>query len=308
MPDTIPIAAIDAGSNAIRMVISEITDSYNIRPVKKLRTAIRLGHDAFTIKKLSDETVDQVIQCFKEFRQAMKSSDVLHYMAVGTSALRETSNSRRVVEKILFETGIHLRVIDALEEGRLIHDAISHVINLRDRNAFLVDIGGGSVEISHSEDNTLKECESFKLGTVRLIEKMNRRGLSEKNLAELINSVPEAFTNIKRVTKRRPIDFIVGTGGNFDCLAKMRKRYLNKTSDSEFTLDELNQMISKLENCSVEERINKFDLNNNRADVIMPAAYLIKKIMEETKVEMAYIPKVGLKDGLLLELQKTLIN
>lgn len=304
MSFSVQIAAIDVGSNAVRLIFGEIDESYDLHITKKIRQPIRLGQDSFSKGRIGEKSLQKIIHAFLHFRAQLLKRNVLHYRAVATSALREARNGRRVVEQILQETGIKLELISEAQEGKLIHDAIERELNLTERNVLLVDVGGGSVELTHSQNRVFKECESFPMGTVRLLESLNEKNLSEENLSNLIDQEAEAFSFIRRLRKKKEIDFCVGTGGNFDCLGKLAKKMFQKKSDHEFNLKELEEMIERLSSTDSEGRMKAFKFDENRADVILPAALLIKRIMQEAQAQITYVPHVGLKEGVLYELQR----
>lgn len=304
----LPIAAIDVGSNAIRFMLAEFQANGKIIPLKKFRRGLRLGHDAFTHGRLTSETIKKLIDSFMKFRRVMNNRKILHYRAVATSALRDSKNGKKVLESILAQTGIKLEIIDALEEGRLIHKALSANAPLHNKNTLLIDIGGGSVEITHSFNGNFQECVTFPAGTVRILESLRRKKLKEDQLPRIIGLQKNLFTFIKKLKRRKKIDFIVGSGGNFECILRLRVQILKKTESNKFTLKELQAIILFVSQTSISQRMNELDMHSDRADVILPACYTIEKMMQTAGVDTCIVPGCGLKEGILYELRDKLLK
>jgi exopolyphosphatase/guanosine-5'-triphosphate,3'-diphosphate pyrophosphatase len=297
------IAAIDIGSNAIRLVLGEMTGHRDITLLKKVREPVRLGKDVFATGEISKKTAERAVETFKKFRGILKEADVHHVRAVATSALRETRNRDWFVSYVQAETGIKIEVIDGLEEARLIYTAVASRVDLHDKNALLIDIGGGSVELTISVKGRIKGVQTFKLGAVRLLQILEERDLKEKHLKNLlVELMAPVKTFVQSATKGVPIDVCVGTGGNFECLGKLRVALLNRNSIFSMTYHELSQLIEHLGSMSVKERIQYLRLRPDRADVVVPAALVIHAIMGFIPVEMLSIPYVGLRDGILADL------
>ena len=228
------LAAIDVGSNAIRLVIGEMDASGEIRVLKKYREGVRLGKDTFSQGMISKKCMERTLETFVKFKSFLKEQNVKHVRAVATSAMREASNRKLLVEAVMKHTGINVEVIDGLEEGRLIFSAVSNRVDLDGSRSILIDVGGGSVEITFAEGLKIKATESFPLGTVRLIEALEARGLKEKHLPTVIEENFRPVRNfLREQLKGKPVDFAIGTGGNFECLGKLRVALLSKTSHFE---------------------------------------------------------------------------
>jgi exopolyphosphatase/guanosine-5'-triphosphate,3'-diphosphate pyrophosphatase len=297
------LAAIDIGSNAIRLVIGEIDHYGDIRILKKIREPVRLGADVFSLGCLSPKTREKALATFVKFRDILGSYGVQHYRAVATSALREARDRDEFVSQTLAATGIRLDIIDGIEEGKLIFSAVNHRVDLHDKTALLIDIGGGSVELTLVDDAECIATQTFKLGTVRLLESLNARGLKEKHLPQLLDEAlgpARVFLNELKQTYR--VELAVGTGGNFECLGKLRVALLHKTSIFSMTRKELGDLAEHLLTMSLKERIQFLRLRPDRADVVVPAALVTKAVMEIAETELLTIPYVGLRDGILAEL------
>ena len=299
------LAAIDIGSNAIRLVIADRDEHGDIRVLKKVREPVRLGADVFATGGISPKTREKALATFAKFRDLLALHKVTRSKAVATSALREANNSEEFIQAVHENTGIKIDLIDGLEEGRLVFSAVAHRMNLDDNVALLIDIGGGSVELTISDHGEICASESFKLGTVRLLQMLEEKQLKEKHLKFLIETQTAAMNEfLKRMVDEYDIDFVVGTGGNFECLGKLRVALLHKNSIFSMTKKEVGQLVDHLQTMSVKERIQFLRLRPDRADVVIPAALVTQIVMEQTDVDVLMIPYVGLRDGILTDLSE----
>jgi exopolyphosphatase/guanosine-5'-triphosphate,3'-diphosphate pyrophosphatase len=304
------IAAIDIGSNAIRMVVGNINGESGIETIENIRLPIRLGGDAFTLGYLRENTIQQAVDGFLHFHRVASDFGVSKIRAIATSAMREASNSDILTERISRTSGIEVDVISGDEEARLIHLAVANEINLKNKRALLIDIGGGSVEVMISENETITSTESYKMGTVRLLQKLDEgKGgkvpyhATKHPFSLLVREYAEAARRrIDHEIGDTRVNLCVGTGGNVEELGKLRQKLFDRSSDRQITLSELQDIIEKLSGMSIRERMRKFKLRPDRADVILPAAIVLQIIAREAKVREIAIPNVGLKDGLLLEM------
>jgi len=304
------IAAIDIGSNAIRMVLGNVNGTSKVETIENIRLPIRLGGDAFTLGHLQEDTIQRTVDAFMHFHHVASDFDVSKIRAVATSAMREASNSDLLIDRVSHTSGIEIEVISGEEEARLIHLAVASAIDLKNKRALTIDIGGGSVEVTLSENQTIISTESYKMGTVRLLEKLDdghetqiHSNLSKRPFGLLVREYAEAARQrIDRELGNTKINLCIGTGGNVEEMGKLRQKLFNHTSDRQITLSELQDLIERLNRMSVRERIRRFKLRPDRADVILPAAIVLQIIAREAKVKEIAIPNVGLKDGLLLEM------
>lgn len=300
------IAAIDIGSNAIRLVIGEFDeDSCTLRTLRKLREPLRLGKDVFASGTISDKTILQAVEVFTKFRQLMDAYSVKNWRAVATSALREAQNQEQFVRKIKSDAGIQIAVINGQEEARLIHEAVAAQVNLHNKLAVMIDIGGGSVEITVSSNGKIRAANSYNLGTVRLLQKMEEQKLKEKHLKTWIeeNNKP-VLDFIDRHAKGEKVDLCIGTGGNLEFLGKLRVQILDKDSTFSLRPKELLQISDHLISMTIKDRIDRLGMRADRADVIVPAALIVHSLLEHVGTHRLLIPAVGLKDGILVDLVK----
>lgn len=296
------ISAIDVGSNAIRMMIASY-DQGRITEIKKFRSPVRLGHDVFENGAISEKTMESAADAFIQFARLNRKYKVQAGRTVATSALREAKNKKQFIQFILERAHIKIEIIDGQEEAELIFQAVQNEIDLHHRNALLIDIGGGSVEVTLCQKAQIKVSQSFPVGTVRIIEQLKKRNLSEKSLKVLIGELaPPLCHYIEKNISSLPMDFAVGTGGNLECMARLKLDLLGKTPNSYLTLHELVEISEKISEMSLENRITKLELRPDRADVILPALLVVKCILRQAGVEKIHIPCVGLRDGILRSL------
>lgn len=297
------VSAIDIGSNAIRMMIAQI-DSHtgNIKVLRRLRAAIRLGKDTFSKGRISARSQRQAIATILSFVEIMDELGVTECRAVATSACRDASNGADFVRRLSKLSGLHVRLIDGLEEAQLIHKAVSR--HSPDINySLLLDIGGGSVELSFCQKNRILQTQSFPLGTVRLLQRFSQKTLDESQMASFIErsasfAVPFIHNNLKRVTP----EVCIGTGGNMESILDLKQRLFQVPQATTLNLHELSFINDILNSMSYRDRIHVLGLTPDRADVIVPAALLAEKILGQANLTTLRIPKVGVRDGLIWEM------
>jgi len=298
------LAAIDIGSNAIRMVIAERTH-HEMKILKKFRFPIRLGADVFEKGKISGKNLKEAARTFGQFQELCREYHVRRLKAVGTSALREATNQKQFVELIRRKSSIHIEVIDGVEEAKLIHLAVKNELDLDLHQALLIDIGGGSMEVSFSENSLMTATQSFPFGTVRTLELMKKRKASEGQMSsvmsEYVNPLNHFLASQPGIKK---LEFAVGTGGNLETIGKLKPLLLGRNAKTFLSLDELNQIIEIILKTPQKERIAKWNIRPDRADVILPAALVVQLVLQKAGVTKMLIPYVGLKDGLLWDLVK----
>ena len=285
-------AAIDIGSNAMRVLISNVVETKQKVHFQKntlVRAPIRLGEDSFTLGEISKKNLKRMIRAMKAFKLLMKVHGVSQYQAYATSALREANNSREVVEQVKKKAGIKIEIIDGRKEAEIISNSkISDFLNTQ-KTFLFVDVGGGSTEFTFINEGKRVCSKSFKIGTVRLIN----------NLVD--DRIWEAIRNwITKNTQPYHKITLMGSGGNINKLFKLSKIKEGKP----LSVIKLNQIFLELESLSYEDRIVKFELNPDRADVIIPAARIYLKALEWSGGQRIYVPKFGLSDGMIKYMHK----
>jgi exopolyphosphatase/guanosine-5'-triphosphate,3'-diphosphate pyrophosphatase len=296
------IAAIDVGSNAIRLAIANANaDNSGYQTLYSVREAVRLGQDVFTKGTISPQTIERTVQTFVDFKTKLVEHSATLVKAVGTSALREATNRDAVLKAVTKATGIEISIIGGEEEARLIHLAARQTVNLKNKVALLIDIGGGSVEVSLADDSTVLCTESYSMGSVRLLKILDEKA-GEERFNQLVTEYVDATQRrLEQEIGSQKIDVCVGTGGSIESLGDLRKELLDKNSNNKVTIDELKFLVKKLRGMTLEERIQQLRLRPDRADVIVPASIVLQKIVQQARVEEIVIPGIGLKDGVILD-------
>jgi exopolyphosphatase/guanosine-5'-triphosphate,3'-diphosphate pyrophosphatase len=303
------VAAIDVGSNALRLAVASIARSRAVRTIEYLREPIRLGDDVFAAGEISPATTLRAIESFIKFREVIDRHGASRIRAVGTSALREARNRFEFIAKVAMASGIEVSPIGGEEEARLACRAVDSKIDLGGKTAIQIDIGGGSAEVTLIEDGQVSTSESFKMGGVRLVQLF---GGKTEDTASFVRIVREYLEPSRRFIKteigRRKVDLCIGTGGNIETLGELRRTLLHGRSNEFITARELAAIQSRLQLMSVEERVRKLNLRPDRADVILPSSIVLAYLLKLTGLSRIVIPHVGLKDGLLIELSEDLFG
>lgn len=283
-------AAIDIGSNAVRLLIKSIdreaVQEKKFKKVMMLRVPLRLGFDVFSIGELSEKKADKLRRLMKAFRQLMKIYDVDDYRACATSAMRDARNGRTIIKKIEKDTGIRIEIIDGQEEARMIYN--NHIECMEDRqgNYMYVDVGGGSTEINLLTNGELVWSVSYNIGTVRMLSNAVKEGTWQQMEEELMK-VTEGVAAIN----------IIGSGGNINKLFRLADKKDRKLQ--RLPVSSLQTVYDVLKPLTPEERVEAFSLKQDRADVIVPAAEIFLKIAEVVHAEYIYVPVIGLSDGII---------
>jgi len=301
------LAAIDVGSNAMRLAIAEIDGHGRIHPIHSDREAVRLGADVFSKGEISDGRLVEAMDAFLKFRKAINHTKVKAVRAVGTSALREARNRDYCIGQITKTTGLTIDVISGEEEARLVFLAVSRIIKLNGKTALLLDIGGGSVDVSLASGTEIIATESFGIGTVRLLQMLEQKKYGDRVFRQLAREyVSVAAARLKNQIGDRTVDVCVATGGNVESLGDLRIQLCDADDDSYINVDELDSILKQLQTRSYEDRIRDFGLRSDRADVIIPAIIILQSFAKQVNVREIRIPRVGVRDGLLIDMAQHL--
>lgn len=299
------LAAIDVGSNAMRLAIASADDDGRIHVIQTDREPVRLGADVFSKGEISDARLVEAMEAFLKFRRLINEYDVKSVKAVGTSALREARNRDYCIRQIAKTSEIPIEVINAEEEARLAFLAVSRAVKLQGKIALLVDVGGGSVEASLADENEIMTTESFGIGTVRLLQMLDERKQGGRVFRQLAREyINVSGTRLRKSIGERTVDICVATGGNVESLGDLRVQLCDADDDRSITLDELDTILTQLQSRSYEERIKDFGLRRDRADVIIPAIIILQIIAKEARVQEIEIPRVGVREGLLIDMSR----
>ena len=295
-------AAIDIGSNGVRLAIGVRSERRPLELLGSWRESVRLGKDVFSSGKISDESIAELENALNRFGTTCRNHKVSRVRAVGTSALREAKNLKKVLREIKSRTGIPIEPIPPEEEARLVFLAVASQVPPISGTALLVDIGGGSIELSLVENGELIRSESAPMGALRVLKLFESRSSTPKIVDRLVREYARGIRQqFMQEHRRHSIRRCYGTGGNIEALGQLRKQICKGDHTDRITLPELAEILEKLQSMSVKDRIDELGLRPDRADVIFPAAAVMHQLLVEAKVEELFIPGVGLKEGLLLE-------
>jgi exopolyphosphatase / guanosine-5'-triphosphate,3'-diphosphate pyrophosphatase len=295
------VAAIDVGSNAIRFVAAEFSDRTAYRVLAEERVPVRLGHDVFLTGRLAEEAQDAAVAAMQSFRARIEATGVGHYRAVATSAVREAANGEHFVERVRDEAGIDLEMITGAEEARLVHVAVRSRIPFQDRRWLLVDLGGGSVEVSLVDEHGIHWSESHTMGSVRLLEELSVAGAEPGRFRELLEEYT-ATLKIPYAAGQWRLQGLIATGGNIEALAKLGGCTPDRTGVSTLPVATLRSLIETLAQLSYRQRVDDLRLRADRADVILPAAMVYERVSTLAQVDSILVPHMGVKEGVLLDL------
>ena len=289
-------AAIDIGSNGVRMLISNVitTRSSKVFFQKNslVRVPIRLGEDSFTSGNISDINLKRLIKAINAFKLIMKVHNVSFYKAYATSALRDASNSKQVVNKVLKKCNINIEIIDGIKEAKIISkSSVSNIIK-PDIIFLSIDVGGGSTEFSFIKNGKTISSKSFKLGTIRLL----KGKVTDQIWDEAKTWILKNIKNYNKIT-------LLGSGGNINKIFSLS----NTKEGKPMSRITFNKIFKQLESINYHDRMVKYSLNPDRADVILPASKIFLKAFEWTSASKIYVPRLGLSDGIIKDIHEDLM-
>lgn len=288
------LGGIDIGSNAVRLLIARVTKQdetgqISVKKVKLYRVPVRLGLDAFTDKVISEKLITKLVEAMTAFKLIMNVYEVTSYEACATSALREATNAKKIIERVKKACGIDIKIINGNTEAKLILSnklTDSNIIDSR-FNHLYVDVGGGSTEMSLLNAQGISRSKSFKIGTLRLLQKQVPQETWEA-MSQWLHQY---------IKPKKPLT-IIGSGGNINRVFKRSHNHYGQPLMYEYLLQERNLLAA----LTVAERVNLQDLNKDRAEVIVPALDIFLFVMRETRIQQVVVPKIGVADGLVRKL------
>ncbi len=282
------LAAIDIGSNAARLLISDVVKNNEGKPdfnkLNLVRVPLRLGFDVFEKKEISAEKEAMILKTIQAYKCLTDVYQVKYIKACATSAMRDAVNARGIIERIKSDTGIEIKVISGEEEASIIYE--NHIAEKLDKeHSYLyIDVGGGSTELTFFNENQLVFKESFNIGTIRLLKNQ----VKDKQWDELKDFLRERTRGTKEIVA-------IGTGGNINKVFSLSK----KKDGKPLSLELLRDYHKELGAFSVYQRMRQYNLREDRADVIVPALLIYMNVMRWAAINEIYVPKIGLVDGLL---------
>lgn len=280
-------AAIDIGSNAVRLLIADITQSdkgYGFKKNTLVRVPLRLGDDAFIDHQISDQKINDLVKTMSAFRNLMDVYQVKAYLACATSAMREANNGKAIISTIKELTNIDLEIIEGQREANIIY--ANHIEQKLDihKSYLYIDVGGGSTELSVFVNKKLMASKSFNIGTIRMLDNQDKA----ETWKEMQFWIKENTKDLKNLAG-------IGTGGNINKLFRMS----GEKDEMPLSIVKLKNLYNDLNNRSLKERITVMKLNPDRADVIIPACEIYLTLMKWAGMKQIYVPKVGMVDGII---------
>jgi exopolyphosphatase / guanosine-5'-triphosphate,3'-diphosphate pyrophosphatase len=288
------LAAIDIGSNAARLLITEVVKNGNEVSFNKLnlvRVPLRLGFDVFELGSISKERTEMIVNTMKAYKHLLDAYQVTHWRACATSAMRDAQNAEDIIKRVKWETGITIEVISGDEEAMVVYE--NHIAETMDKeHSYLyIDVGGGSTECSFFSNGILVFKKSFNIGTIRLL-----KGLVTDFEWDQMKET------LKAVTKGHKEVVAIGSGGNINKVFSISKRKDGKPLSLELLRDYYKEMNA----LSLMERMQTYKFREDRADVIVPALQIYTSVMRWTGATEIFVPKIGLADGLIQHLYEEL--
>lgn len=283
------LAAIDIGSNAARLLITEVNIRNDGTPgfikLNLVRVPLRLGFDVFDTGEITKEKIGMILQTMRAYKHLINAYGVKYVKACATSAMRDASNAEDIIRKVRLETGIEIEIISGDLEATLIYE--NHIAETmsKDQSYLYIDVGGGSTELTFFNEGKLDTKQSFNIGTIRLLKNM----VTEDHWNQM-----KDFLKTKVKANKKNI-IAIGSGGNINKVFSISKRKEGKS----LNLEVLRDYYKELSNFTVDERIEIYKLRRDRADVIVPALLIFINVMRWVGCEEIYVPKIGLADGLI---------
>jgi exopolyphosphatase/guanosine-5'-triphosphate,3'-diphosphate pyrophosphatase len=282
------LAAIDIGSNAARLLISEVIEGPQGRPefikLSLVRVPLRLGFDVFDKGEISEGRIQMLIKTIQSYKLLLDVYDVKHLKIAATSAMRDATNAKEILSRVKSETGIDIKVISGEEEATYVYE--NHVAeNLNNQESYLyIDVGGGSTELTFFSDGKLIQKQSFDIGTIRLLKNQ----VNEEQWSEMREFIRKKTSGYHHITA-------IGSGGNINKVFSLSKRKEGKP----LSLELLRTYYKEFSSLSLSQRISLYQLREDRADVIVPALLIYINVMRWADAEEIFVPKIGLADGLI---------
>jgi exopolyphosphatase/guanosine-5'-triphosphate,3'-diphosphate pyrophosphatase len=300
---------MDVGSNALRLIIAEFRSPTRYKVIERVRMPVRLGASVFRSNRIDPETMEAALEAFRAFRKTMEAHEVVVHRAVATSATREAKNRAAFLERVRAETGIDLELIKGTEEARLVALGVRTKISLDRGFSMILDVGGGSSEIVLIGHGEILTVESHDVGTVRMLQHAGGAPVSKP--LQLVHAMLRSSRfPVLDLMKRRKLSRFVGTGGNIETLASLNGGASSNAKSEErpparLTLPRLKTLLNRLAKMSPEERMKKYDLRADRADVIVPAGAIFEHVATLVRAREIWVPFTGLVDGVLIDVART---
>lgn len=304
MPDPVHIAAIDAGSNAVRLSVVRAYSALDIEPLHNERYPLRLGEGVFVRNRFSEEILKKAVKAFRHFRDVIDEFAVTRYRAVATSASREAANRKTLINRIRAKSGIRMEVISAREESRLGREAVFAALGPESQARCIADLGGGSLEVSVLRDHAVLQTAQIPVGTVRLMTTLHLHGAIRPAQAEQVRRYLRALLESKLSSRPNLADGLtVALGGNAETLANVAPGPRHHGIQT-LELSLLRERLPELLRMDNRERMKTYGVRRDRADVMGIAAIIFVTLGRYLNVRTFAVPAVGIREGLIHEIAK----
>jgi len=308
-PAATTVAAIDIGSNSLRLAIAQVLPDGRVEMLERLRRGVRLGQDTFRRGRLGTESMRAAVGVLRDYRQLLKLYRVEHVRAVATSAVREATNADTFLDRILMATNLQVEVIDTSEESRLIFSAVQRSIGsalgLSRGDALIADVGGGSTLLTVLEDGQIATAQSLRLGSIRLQETFSTTQEPPQRSAELLRQqILNETSTVERSMSLGNVKSFVAVGGD----ARFAAREIGQPTASEdlrtIERDAFDKLVRKTQRYTAEELSRRYGLPFADAETLTAALLVYQVLLQKTKAEQMTVSNVSIRDGLLLELAR----
>ena len=290
-------AAIDIGSNGARLLIKNVKEdsmgNVEFTKVLFLRIPLRLGKDVFSIGEISGERERMMMCMTKSYKQLMRLYNVEMYRACATSAMRDARNGKRILKRIKKKTGIDIEILNGSEEAKILYNNSLEAADCINGNYAYVDVGGGSTEISLLSNGELVGSCSYNIGTLRMLSG-----------AVAPDTVANMRSDLEEYAEKYPNIVIVGSGGNINKLSRLFHESSKKAKKNILPVSSLQRLHDDMKPMTINERIAKYGLKTDRADVIIPAAEIFMTVAQALGCSEIHVPNISLADGIIDGLYK----
>lgn len=307
------VAAIDVGSNSVRMIIAEISPVGEIIILEDLHKSTNIGRDTFSFGKISSDSIYETVETLEGFERLMKDYNIKKYKAVSTSGIREASNKEYVLEQVRLRTGIQLETINNAQERFYIYkgmwERISKFSSKQNEGLLIINIGSGGVEVSVYNDGNLKFTEYIKIGSLRIRETLSELENSTLNFSKVMKEfIDSSIYSIKPYIKEADIKNFIGLGGEISTICNACLN-IKKNKDGFFIKRlELENLYLKLSNMTTSRIIDEYKIPRSTAELILPSIMIFATFLSMTKAEGVHAPMVSLRHGIVADIADELVN
>ena len=302
------VSFIDIGTNSVRLLVVRLNPNHSYSILSQQKQQVRLGEGEFEEEEILPDAIERLVVVCKKFTELAQSFNTEEFVAVATSAMREAANQQEILHLLRHESRLDVRVISGQEEARLIYLGVSSGINLEDRQAFFIDIGGGSTEIAIGDKQNYQFLDSFKLGAIRLSNHYLSDNVTEpvspEGYKKIQQHVKDAIVHsINKINRQKP-DLAIGSSGTIMNLAEIAQKAFHENGDSNeniLTHKDLRKVIDLLCSLPLEQRRKIPGINPERADIIIPGGAILDVFLKELSFDSIMITSRGLQDGLLVD-------